>query len=359
MTLQADLRTRAGAFVVEAALSAEDGEVLAVLGPNGSGKSTLLAALAGLLPLELGAISLNGRVLDDAGTNGPPIRIPPAERRIGLLGQRPLLFPHLSALENVAFGPRARGVSRAQARADAGTWLDRLGVGAFAQRRPAQLSGGQQQRVALARALAARPAALLLDEPFAALDVETASLARQLVAEQRDAAGIPIVMVTHDPLDAVLLASRTAIVHEGRIMQQGPTAEVLGHPRSSFVAALAGVNLVAGTGTAHGTIQHKSIEWAGVGDAVPSGADATIVFAPSSVRLRAADDSIAAPNSWTGTVATLEPLPGGMRLRTAEHPAIAIDCPSTTAVTNGVAPGIRLGFTIHPDDVSVRVSAMR
>jgi molybdate transport system ATP-binding protein len=213
--------------------------------------------------------------------------------------------------------------------------------------------------VALARALAAKPAALLLDEPFAALDVETASLARQLVAEQRDAAGIPIVMVTHDPLDAVLLASRTAIVHEGRIMQQGPTAEVLGHPRSSFVAALAGVNLVSGTGTAEGTIRYRGIEWAGVGDEVPPRAEATVVFAPSSVRLHSAEDAPSASNSWTGTVATLEPLPGGMRLRTAEHPGIAVDCPSTVAVANGVAPGIRLGFTIHSDDVSVRVSALR
>jgi molybdate transport system ATP-binding protein len=365
MTLVAAVRTRVGAFVLEAALTAPAGEVLAVLGPNGSGKSTLLAAIAGLVPLETGDVALDGRVLDGLprGHDGRTVRVRPADRRIGLLGQRPLLFPHLSALENVAFGPRAQGVPRAKARTDAGAWLHRLGLGDYAEARPSALSGGQQQRVAIARALAARPAALLLDEPFAALDIETAAQARRLVIEQRDAGGIPIVMVTHDPLDALLLASRTLIVHNGRIVQQGSTAEVLGHPRSAFVAALAGVNLVAGDGTGRGTVRSGGvapIEWWGTGDAVPTGSAATVVFAPGAVRIHsAADGDASGPNAWAGTVATLEPLPGGLRLHTAEHPTIAVDCPSTVAVAAGVAPGVPLRFTVHADDVSVRLSAVR
>ncbi|MFE6734823.1 ABC transporter ATP-binding protein [Microbacterium sp. NPDC057650] len=388
MTLSADFRAHAGAFHVDMALDAAPGEVLAVLGPNGSGKSTLLAALAGHLPIDDGRIALDGRELDGSGAGGRAAGVPPAQRRIGLLGQRPLLFPHLSALENVAFGPRAQGVPRAQARADAGGWLDRVGLGELAGHRPAQLSGGQQQRVALARALAARPAALLLDEPFAALDVETAAQARRLIGEQRDGAGIPLVLVTHDPLDAVVLAARTAIVHDGRIVQQGPTAEVLGHPISTFVAALAGVNLVSGVGAADGTVRSApeggtadesaqvsaatestgsaselsappgaDLVWQGAGEAVPVGAAATVAFAPGSVRIQRSDTAATtAANTWEGTVATLEPLPGGMRLRSTEQPGIAVDCPSTVAVAAGVAPGVRLRFTVHPDDVSVRRS---
>ncbi|MDL9979504.1 sulfate/molybdate ABC transporter ATP-binding protein [Microbacterium sp. ASV49] len=354
MTLRASFRARVGSFAVEADLAAAEESVLAILGPNGSGKSTMLAALAGHLPIESGEIRLGNRVLDGDG-----VHVVPARRRVGFLGQRPLLFPHLSALENVAFGPRAQGVARARARADAGSWLERVGLGDLAGSRPAALSGGQQQRVALARALAARPDALLLDEPFAALDVETAAQARRLVAEERDAAGIPIVLVTHDPLDAVVLAKRTAVVQDGRIAQQGPTADVLGHPGSAFVAALAGVNLVSGAGTGRGTVRADGIEWTGAGDVVPAQFDATVAFAPGSVRLRSLGDIAHAPNTWNGTVATLEPLPGGIRLRTMQHPGIAIDVPSAVAVAAGVAPGIRLRFTVHPDDVSVQVSALR
>ncbi|MFE6996747.1 sulfate/molybdate ABC transporter ATP-binding protein [Microbacterium sp. NPDC057659] len=357
MTLSADFRAHIGGFQVDMALDAAPGEVLAVLGPNGSGKSTLLAGLAGHLPIDQGHIALDGRTLD-ATIGDRAVRVPPAQRRVGLLGQRPLLFPHLSALENVAFGRRAQGEPRAEARADAGSWLDRVGLGDLAGHRPALLSGGQQQRVALARALAARPAALLLDEPFAALDVETAAQARRLVAEQRDSAGIPLVLVTHDPLDAVVLAARTAIVHDGRIVQQGPTSEVLGHPRSAFVAALAGVNLVSGTGAADGSVRGDDMLWRGVGDAVPAGAVATIAFAPGSVRMQRADAPASAAsvgsNAWEGTVSTLEPMPGGMRLRTAEQPGIAVDCPSTVAVAAGIVPGVRLRFSVHPDEVSVR-----
>ncbi|WP_181905888.1 ABC transporter ATP-binding protein [Microbacterium bovistercoris] len=393
MTLSADFRAHAGAFRVDVALDAAPNEVLAVLGPNGSGKSTLLAALAGHLPIDDGHVALDDRVLDGRDPDSRAVRVPPAQRRIGLLGQRPLLFPHLSALENVAFGPRAQGVPRAEARKDAGSWLERVGLGDLAGHRPAQLSGGQQQRVALARALAARPAALLLDEPFAALDVETAAQARRLVAEQRDSAGIPLVLVTHDPLDAVVLAARTAIVHDGRIVQQGVTAEVLGHPRSTFVAALAGVNLVPVLGASDGTVRgtgsvadaaasssdaasartmpdpadatHSvldaqpgpgdTIVWRGVGDDVPAGAAATVAFAPGSVRIQQSDAiGPATPNTWVGTVSMLEPIPGGMRLRTAEQPGIAVDCPSTVAVAVSVSPGLRLRFTVHPDVVSVR-----
>lgn len=367
MTLDVDIRASVGEFALDVAITAPAGEVLAVLGPNGSGKSTLLAAIAGHLPAVDGTIRLGDRMVSG---------LPPEQRRIGLLGQRAMLFPHLSALENVAFGPRAQGVPLVEARDAARDWLAQVGLTEFALRRPAQLSGGQQQRVALARALAAKPEALLLDEPFAALDVQTATQARRLISEQRDRIGIPIVLVTHDPMDAVVLASRTVVLHEGRIVQEGQTRDVLGHPNSSFVAAIAGVNLVTGVAGHDGVLRadadtaltttRSEIRWIGHGDRLSAGETGTAVFSPGAVRIRqvrasAADDPVpggddATPNTWTGTVAHLEPISGGVRIFTVEHPDIAVDCSSMTAVDNGVQPDAVLSFSILEQDVSVRNS---
>ena len=355
-----DLRAHRGDFRMDAAFEVAPGEIVAVIGPNGSGKSTLLDAIAGHLAAA-GRLSIGERVLD-APPETPGRRersaLAPAERRVALLGQRALLFPHLSVLENVAFGPRAQGVPRAEARRRARTRLEEVGLGAFAPRRPAGLSGGQQQRTAIARALAAAPDALLLDEPFAALDAQTAAQARRLIAAQRDEAGVPIVLVTHDPMDALLLATRTLVMQEGSVVQSGATAEVLGHPRSDFVAAVAGVNRLAVTGTAGGGVRAAGLELRGHGDPLREGERGTAVFAPGSVRVRAAAPAPepAAPNRWTGMVALLEPLPGGIRVHTAEQPGIAVDCPSTAAVALGLRPGLPLGFEVAAEDVSVRAT---
>lgn len=361
MTLDVDIRAHVGSFVLEAALSAHSGEVLAVLGPNGSGKSTLLGTIAGHFPASGGRIELGGRVLEahPAGSAHVGVWLPPERRRVALLGQRAMLLPHLSALENVAFGPRAQSVPRATARERASAWLDEVGMSEYAQRRPAQLSGGQQQRVALARALASEPDALLLDEPFTSLDMQTATQARRLIAEQRDRVGVPMILVTHDPMDAVVLAERTVVLREGRVVQQGATAEVLGHPGSQFVAAMAGVNLIAGTAEAEGTLRSvDGLCWAGGGDRLTSGDASTCVFAPGSVRIHEDRGQCveASVNRWRGTVAMMDPVPGGIRLFTAEHPNIAVECPSTTALTLGIRPGVSLSFSIDSEDVSVRDS---
>lgn len=366
MTLDVDVRVRVGAFALEVALTARPGEVLAVLGPNGSGKSTLLGAIAGHYADVSGRIRLAGRELNGARP------VPIEERRVGLLGQRAMLFPHLSAVENVAFGMRAQGTARAAARDAARELLGEVGLADLADRRPAELSGGQQQRVAIARALAARPQALLLDEPFSALDAQTAMQARRLVAELRDRSDVPMVLVTHDPVDAVVLADRTAVVHEGRIVQQGETAEVLGHPRSPFVAAVAGVNLLPVTGAADGAAASTDgLRWRGHGDALAPGEPGTVVFAPAAVRVRkeiageasaraAAGEeaprgtATAEPNAWQGTVSVVEPVPGGIRITAAEHPSIAVDLPPSAAVAARIGVGVRLSFSVAADDVSVR-----
>src|SRR6267378_8218958 len=244
--LRANIALRLGTLDLDVAIDAALGEIVAVLGPNGAGKSTFLRAVAGLVPLEGGRVVLDDVVLEDAARG---IHIVPEHRPIGVVFQDYLLFPHLTALENVAFGLRARGVSARDARARAAVWLDRLGVGEQALVRPRALSGGQAQRVALARALAIDPRLLLLDEPLAALDASArGEVRRDLKRHLASFAGIRI-LITHDPLEAVALADRLVILERGRVVQTGSPAEVTRRPRSRYVADLVGVNLLRGTAT--------------------------------------------------------------------------------------------------------------
>ncbi len=179
----------------------------------------------------------------------------PAERRsVGFVFQDYLLFPHLSALDNVAYGLRQHRVGRRAARSRARDWLAKVGIADLAGRRPSQLSGGQQQRVALARALAPEPKVLLLDEPLSALDVTTRrEVRRDLRAHLDDFAGATV-LVSHDPLDAIVLAERIVIIEAGRVVQEGTALDVTSQPRSSFAADIAGLNLFRGQadgGTVH------------------------------------------------------------------------------------------------------------
>ncbi|HXF37533.1 MAG TPA: ATP-binding cassette domain-containing protein, partial [Actinomycetota bacterium] len=206
--LRVDVRARRGSFELEAAFDVPEGETVALVGPNGAGKSTLVAILAGILPPRRGRVVLSGRVLDDPSAR---IHVPPRERPVGVAFQDLLLFPHLSALENVAFPLRARGVPRREARARAQALLDRFGVAARAGARPAALSGGQAQRVALARALVADPHLLLLDEPLGGVDVEARPAIRALLWDVlRGSAGVRI-LVSHDPPEALALADRVRV----------------------------------------------------------------------------------------------------------------------------------------------------
>lgn len=243
MSLEATVGVTIGTFEEALDLRVADGEVVAVLGPNGSGKSTLLRTLAGLQPLSTGRIVLDGRVLDDPAAG---VLVPPEQRGCGLVFQEYLLFPHLTAVANVAFGPRSRGVPKADAQVRALDWLGRMGVGDRAGARPGQLSGGQAQRVALARALANQPRLLLLDEPMAALDVGARGAVRHLLRTHLATFGGACLLVTHDPLDAAAIADRLVVLEGGRVVQQGTLAEVTGRPRTAYVAHLIGVNLLRG-----------------------------------------------------------------------------------------------------------------
>jgi molybdate transport system ATP-binding protein len=243
MTLSVDLGVRRGSFDVRAAFEASAGETLALLGPNGSGKSTLVGAIAGLLPPDEGTVRLDGRVLDDVTAD---VRVPPERRPVGVVFQDLLLFPHLSALENVAFPLRARGIDRSQARDRSLRLLERLDVGARAGARPRDLSGGEAQRVALARALVAEPALLLLDEPLSALDVGARARIRDLLREELARFRGVRILVTHDPVEASILADRLVLLEDGRITQVGSPEEIRTAPRSRYAADLVGVNAFRG-----------------------------------------------------------------------------------------------------------------
>ena len=298
--LTAHVAVRIGTLDLDVAIDAAPGEIVAVLGPNGAGKSTFLRAVAGLVRLDAGRVELDEIVLEDAARG---IQLPPEHRPIGVVFQDYLLFPHLSALENVAFGLRAGGVAAREARTRARSWLDRLGLGDHADAKPRALSGGQAQRVALARALAIDPRLLLLDEPLAALDASArGAVRRDLRRHLASFAGIRIV-ITHDPLEAVALADRLVILERGRVVQTGSPADVTQRPRSRYVADLVGVNLLRGTATGG-----QVVVSGGASLQSADGADGEVfaVIHPRAVALHRARPEGSPRNVWRGRASALD-----------------------------------------------------
>jgi molybdate transport system ATP-binding protein len=334
---------------VEAAIDVGDGETLALLGPNGSGKSTLLGVLAGLVRPDTGRVVLDGKVMTDVGPGRPGRMVAPHARRTALLGQDALLFPHLDSLENVAFGPRSRGTSRGTARADAQRWLDEVGVGDLAHRRPRQLSGGQAQRVAVARALAADPRVLLLDEPMAALDVAVQPALRQVL--RRVLADRTAIVVTHDPLDALLLADRVVVLESGRVAEEGPSKDVLGRPRSAFAGRLAGLNLVRGTWhdgavRADALMVHGLVE----GDPPAQGDAAIAAFRPQAVAVYREEVHGSPRNAFPVVVTEVEPRADLIRVHAGD---LAADVTVQAAADLELAEGSRVTFTVKATEVAV------
>ena len=222
-------------------LSIDPGETLALLGPSGCGKTTLLRAIAGLERPDAGTIEIGGRVVD-----GPGVFVPPERRRVGMVFQDIALFPHLTVAENVAYGISREPATVRSARIT--ELLELVGLGEAARLRPHELSGGMQQRVALARALAPRPDVLLLDEPFANLDLSLRTQLRGEVQRVLDVTGATAMFVTHDQTEALTLADRVAVMRRGRIDQVGSPERIYAEPETPFVATFVGIaNLVPGT----------------------------------------------------------------------------------------------------------------
>jgi len=347
---------RSAAFSLHAALTAAAGERIAVMGPSGAGKSTLLGALAGFVRIDRGRIRLGDDEVASAD-GARPRSVDPARRGTVLLGQDPRLFPHLSALDNVAFGLRAHGVARSVAHGTARSWLARVGLPDAASRRPSELSGGQQQRVALARALAARPRLVLLDEPLTSLDPDTADGIRTLVQSEL---GCTAVVVTHAAVDALALAHRLVVLEDGRVTQSGPVREVFEAPATAFAASLAGLNRVEGTlrdgmwmsGPVRipGTAIPGAVEDGAVSPGVAEGAAVAAVFRPDAVRLGSPEPP--APGAWTARVRRLEPTLAGVRVHT-DAPAVAVDLPLDAVAVFGLTAGMEVGLRVPAGAVRI------
>lgn len=322
---------------VDVALEVGAEECVAVIGPNGAGKSTVVEALAGLLPIDAGQVVLGSTVVADHSRTVPAHR-----RRIGLVAQRPDLFPFLDVIGNVAFGPRAAGVRRSAARTRALRALAAVGADGLADRVPDTLSGGQAQRVAIARALATDPAVLLLDEPTSALDVAARDEVR--AALRTAIAGRPSLLVTHDPVEVVALADRVVVVEHGRIVEEGTPAAVLGRPTSAFAAAFSGLALVRGTATVGGIATDGGGELVSGTHAVPPGRPALGAFHPTAARLTRDG---AGP---VRTVTSLEPRDGLVRVRAGD---LVADLTLARVTALGIGPGDAVRVDVPASELAV------
>ena len=347
MTLEARVRAGVGAFELDVQLAVAAGELVAVLGPNGAGKTSLLRALAGLLPLSAGRVTLDGVVLEDPVEG---IRVPSERRPIGLVFQDYLLFPHLSVLENVAFGLRARGMARAAAIDEARRWLDRVGLPAEGDRKPVSLSGGQAQRVALARVLALNPALLLLDEPMAALDASTrVEFRRDLRRHLESFRGVRL-LVTHDPVEAMAMADRLVVLENGRVLQSGTPADVTQHPRSRYVADLVGVNLFRGRAS------HDVITLADGGLLTAAGAADGDVFAvvhPRTVALYRTSPDGTPRNIWEGRAIDLDLEGDRVRVRLDGSPSIVAEVTPAAVRELGLDRGDSVWISVKATEINV------
>ncbi|MFW3170422.1 ABC transporter ATP-binding protein [Geodermatophilus sp. CPCC 206100] len=347
MTLAATVRVARGGVTVDLDVEVADGEVLAVLGPNGAGKSTFLRVLAGLLPPDGGRVTVDGEVWDDVAAG---VHRPAHGRLLGMVFQDHLLFPHLTVVDNVAFGLRTRGARKAAARTAAAAWLDRVGLAELGDRRPGRLSGGQAQRAALARALVGDPAVLLLDEPLSALDARTRLAVRaELRRHLGDYAG-STVLVTHDPVDAMALADRVVVVEEGRVVQAGTPADVSRHPRTDYVARLVGLALLPGTG------EGTTVRLDGGGAVAVAEEAAGPVFVavrPESVALFPARPQGSPRNVWPLRLVSATPHGATVRCELDGEVPLVADVTATAFAELGLAPGTAVWAAVKASEVAV------
>jgi len=346
--LDARVELRLGTLHLDVELHVDADELVVLVGPNGSGKSSLLRAVAGLTPIDAGTIRLDGQVLDDPAAG---ILVPPDQRPVSLMFQDGLLFRHLDALDNVAFGPRAQGMRKAAANARALELLTSLGLEAEAHAKPHELSGGQAQRVALARALAVEPRALLLDEPLAALDAHTRVVVRRTLRDQLATFAGVRVLVTHDPLEALTLGDRIVVIDGGAIIQVGTADDIRRHPQSPYVAALLGVNLLAGQLAgdggfrldAGGELQVASTE---TGPAIA-------VIDPNAVTLFTNEPSGSVRNCWRAVVTDIDQAPDRVRVHFDAPVPLVADVTPAAALELALAPGVEVWCAVKATAIQV------
>lgn len=341
---------RPDGFTLDLTLEIEPGQTVALLGPNGAGKSTAVAALAGLVPLDEGRIVLDGTVLDDPKG---AVHVPAEDRRVGVVFQDYVLFPHLTVLENVAFSARATGEGRIRSRTRANEWVERLGLAAVADRRPSGLSGGQAQRVAMARALASRPRLLLLDEPLSALDATARGQTRRLLAGHlADFAG-PRLLITHDATEAFLLADVVHVIENGVVTQVGTADQIRLRPRTAYVADLAGANLFQGFAL-RGLVDVDGVEI----QIADRGLEGTVLVTihPRAIALHNVKPEGSPRNSWQAVIGLVENLGDRSRVQLGPPLSLTAEITSDAARTMGLEPGSLVWVSIKATEIGVELT---
>jgi len=338
---------RSEAFRLDIDVTIPPGTTGALLGPNGAGKSTAVAAIAGLVPIDQGRIELAGAVLDDPGTG---VFVPSEARRIGVVFQDYLLFPHLDVIENVAFGLRSRGVGRDEARARSGEWIRRLGLDGMERHKPGDLSGGQAQRVALARALVTEPDLLLLDEPLAALDVTTRSRLRRTLREHLDGFAGPRLLITHDPTEAFLLADEIHVIEDGVVTQSGTADDVRLRPRTRYAADLAGANLLVGTASGGAATVGAHVFHIAHGDVA---GPVLITIHPTAISVHRAPPEGSPRNAWVTTIERIEDLGERVRLRTGAPVALTVEITKQSTEALHLTPGESVWIAVKATEIGV------
>jgi len=332
VSLEAAVGLRKGTLDLDVRLEVRSSGVVVLLGPNAAGKTTLLRALAGLVPLERGRVTLDDVVLEDAAA---AVRVPTEQRPIGVVFQDYLLFPHMTVLENVAFGLRARGTGRTLARARALEMLERVGLSDRASAKPKALSGGQAQRVALARALATDPRLLLLDEPLSAMDAGARAELRRGLSRHLAAFPGTCLVITHDPIEAMTLGDQLVVLEAGRVVQAGTPEELSSRPRSRYVADLLGLNLY------RGRADERAIVLTGgrrliAADPVPASGEVFAVIPPRAVALHRVLPEGSPRNVWKGVVEDLDVVGNHVRAH------VSGELPIIAEVTPGAVASMRL-----------------
>jgi len=322
-------------------LTVNPGEFLALLGPSGCGKTTALRMLAGFEHPTSGEVLVDGKDVTD---------VPAHRRDAGMVFQSYSLFPHLNALDNVAFGLRMRKVRTAERRSRAGELLDLVGLGDKGERFPHQLSGGQQQRVALARALALRPRVLLLDEPLSALDAKVRLSLREEIRRLQQELGITTLFVTHDQEEALSIADRVAVMRAGKLEQCAAPAELYGRPTTAFVAEFVGT-----MSRLPGHLTDGAVEVLGqrlpVDGEAPAGPEVDVLVRPEAIHVNADDagDARVIGTAFLGAVVRVSVL-------LADGTEVKADLPTHEATTLGAGVAVRVSLPERPVLVAERVN---
>lgn len=354
--LELRVASRRGEFDLDVAIEAPTGATTVIVGESGAGKTSVLRVAAGLDRPLAGRVVLDGEVHTDTGAG---VHLPAWRRDVGYVSQDYALFPHLTVADNVAFGLRAAGVQRSEIEKRVAGALERTGIAALARRKPPTLSGGQQQRAALARALVLSPRLLLLDEPLAALDLQTRRQVRGELRRLLRELGTTTLYVTHSPLEALLFGDRIVVLEAGRISQIGDRDDLLRHPRSRYVAELVGTNFFAGRAASAGagtTVRTADGDLAIAGADEPG--DFFLTVDPRHITLHTHHPEGSAQNVLAGPIVELAPEPpGGERVRVVlgTRPPLVAEVTREAVGSLGLAEGM----TVHASFKATGIRAYR